>query len=77
MIHKRLNSLVGIYEDKFTKGYKIVVAGGTSTGGGDYECTTEVYDSLTDSWQVCLHNAIKFLITPLMLCHFTLYGGSN
>jgi hypothetical protein len=39
MIHKRLNSLVGIFEDKRTKGYKIVVA--------------EVYDSLTDSWQVC------------------------
>lgn len=52
MIHKRLNSLVGIFEDKRTKGYKIVVAGGTSETGGDYECTTEVYDSLTDSWQV-------------------------
>jgi hypothetical protein len=52
MIHKRLNSLVGIYEEKSTKSYKIVVAGGTSECGGDYECTTEVYDSLTDSWQV-------------------------
>lgn len=51
MIHKRLNSLVGVYEDKRTDSYKIVVAGGTCQGG-EYECTTEVYDSLTNSWQV-------------------------
>ena len=67
MIHKRLNSLVGIYEDKRTKSYKIVVAGGTSEGGGDYECSTEVYDSLTNSWQVCLLNAF------FLLFHHQLY----
>lgn len=60
MIHKRLNSLVGIYEDPRTKGYKIVVAGGTSESGGDYECTTEVYDSATNLWQVRLSNALAW-----------------
>jgi hypothetical protein len=53
MIHTRLNSLVGVCcEDTYASSYKIVVAGGMSECGGDYECTTEVYDSLTDSWQV-------------------------
>ncbi|XP_024361156.1 F-box/kelch-repeat protein At5g15710 isoform X1 [Physcomitrium patens] len=52
MIHRRLNSLVGVYEDKRSKSYKIVVAGGTSESGGEYECTTEVYDSLSNSWKV-------------------------
>lgn len=60
MIHRRLNSLVGVYEDKRSKSYKIVVAGGTSESGGEYECTTEVYDSLSNSWKVCFHDAICF-----------------
>lgn len=58
MTHTRLNFLVGICceEDTESSSYKIVVAGGTTSecGGGDYECTTEVYDSLTDSWQVII-----------------------
>lgn len=74
MIHKRLNSLVGVYEDKRTDSYKIVVAGGTCQGG-EYECTTEVYDSLTNSWQVCLFSAIHF--TWELICHLTRVCGTH
>lgn len=52
MTHRRLNSLVGVIEDKPSRSFKVVVAGGTSECGGDYVCTTEVYDSLTDCWRV-------------------------
>lgn len=50
MMRGRLNCLVGVFEDLDTGSFKVVVAGGTSECGGDYECTTEVYDSLTNSW---------------------------
>eukprot|EP00250_Pteridium_aquilinum_P009659 c18836_g1_i1 orf=137-1357(-) len=52
MIRGRLNSLVGVFEDSITRSFKVVAAGGTSECGGDYECTTEVYDSTTNLWCV-------------------------
>lgn len=56
MIRGRLNSLVGVFEDRGSRSFKVVVAGGTSECGGDYECTTEVYDSVTNSW--CVTGAV-------------------
>lgn len=50
MIRGRLNSLIGVFEDTTAKSFKVVIAGGTSECGGDYECTTEVYDSISNSW---------------------------
>lgn len=52
MTRGRLNALVGVIEDQTTRSFKVVVAGGTSECGRDYECTTEVYDSVTDSWHL-------------------------
>lgn len=57
----RSNPLVGVVQDCTNtnrRSFKIVVAGGTCTtgpeaaAGTEYQCSTEVYDSATDSWTV-------------------------
>ncbi|MCO5602113.1 hypothetical protein L7F22_056241 [Adiantum nelumboides] len=52
MIRGRVNSLIGVFEHSDAVNFTVVIAGGTSVCGGDYECTTEVYDSLSNSWCV-------------------------
>ncbi|KAI5081495.1 hypothetical protein GOP47_0004678 [Adiantum capillus-veneris] len=50
MIRGRLNSLVGVFGHSDAANFTVVIAGGTYESGGNYECTTEVYDSISDSW---------------------------
>ncbi|KAH7282630.1 hypothetical protein KP509_35G040900 [Ceratopteris richardii] len=52
MIRTRLNFLIGIIEDSIQNSFKVIIAGGISESGGDYECTTELYDSITNSWSI-------------------------
>ncbi|EFJ05965.1 hypothetical protein SELMODRAFT_272238 [Selaginella moellendorffii] len=79
MTYKRFNSLVGVFQVDDSSGYRIIVAGGTSECGGDYECSTEIYDSRTDSWTVLgaipRYYTVKITVwtSKTVFCQGTLY----